>query len=161
VAEAVGDELQGVLNPLGVNCIRVFPGRGLRVYGARTLAGDPDWRFLSIRRLLLMIEEAVEESVQWAVFEPNDIALRQALKAAISGFLRTLWERGALAGATPDEAFFVRCDEENNPPAVVDLGQVIATVGVAPVYPAEFVVFRIGRTADELEVREVQGGGPW
>lgn len=145
---------QGLLNPLGVNCIRPFPGRGIRVYGARTVSSDPSWRFLNVRRLLCMIEEAVEEAVQWTVFEPNDFTLRQSLTLSISSFLEQLWERGAFVGGTPTASFFVKCDEDNNPPEEADAGRLIVEVGVAAVRPAEFVVFRIGRTRDELEVVE-------
>jgi len=157
----VGPEEQGFLNPLGVNCLRTFPGRGIRLYGARTLSLDPRWRYVNVRRLLLMIEEAVEESSQWAVFEPNDAVLRHTLRLAISSFLESLWARGALAGTTPAEAFFVRCDEENNPPEVTEAGRLFADVGVAPAVPAELVVFRIGRTEDELEVVGEEGGEGW
>ncbi|MFQ5857428.1 MAG: phage tail sheath C-terminal domain-containing protein, partial [Anaerolineae bacterium] len=132
-----------------------------RLYGARTVSSDPAWRYVNVRRLLMMIEEAVEDAIQWAVFEPNDFYLRQTLTLAISSFLQALWERGALVGETADQAFFVKCDEENNPPYVSDLGQLIAEVGVAPVIPAEFVVFRIGRTEDELEIIERDGGNGW
>jgi phage tail sheath protein FI len=154
VTSVIDAELQGILNPLGVNCIRPLPGRGIRVYGARTVSSDPSWRFLNVRRLLLMIEEAVEEAVQWTAFEPNDFALRQSLTVSISTFLAQLWERGAFAGASPADAFFVKCDEDNNPPEEADAGRLIVDVGVAAVRPAEFVVFRIGRTRDELEVIE-------
>ncbi len=157
VTSEVGPELQGILNPLGVNCIRTLPGRGIRVYGARTVSSDPEWRFLNVRRLLLMIEEAVEEALQWTVFEPNDVrdfALRQSLVASVATFLEQLWARGALAGAMPATSFFVKCDEDNNPPDAVAAGRLVADVGVAAVRPAEFVVFRIGRTRDELEVLE-------
>lgn len=151
---AVSATLQGLLNPRGINCIRTFPGRGIRVYGARTVSSDPAWRYVNVRRLLMMIEEAVEASVQWAAFEPHDLDLRVTLVHAISSFLQAQWERGALVGNTADEAYFVRCDDSNNPPADVDLGRLIANVGVAAVRPAEFIVFRIGRTRDELEIDE-------
>ncbi len=150
----VSPELQGVLNPRGINCIRSFAGRGIRLYGARTLSSDPAWRYVNVRRLMMMIEEAVEESVQWAVFEPHSIELRVTLVHAISSFLQAQWERGALVGNTAEEAYFVRCDDTNNPPSEVDLGRLLAEVGVAPVRPAEFIVFRIGRTRDELEIDE-------
>lgn len=153
-ASAVSANLQGILNPRGINCIRTFPGRGIRVYGARTVSSDPAWRYVNVRRLLMMIEEAVEESVQWAAFEPHDLDLRVTLVHAISAFLQAQWERGALVGNTADEAYFVRCDDSNNPPAEVDLGRLIADVGVAAVRPAEFIVFRIGRTRDTLEIDE-------
>lgn len=154
VTAVVGDEAQGVLNPEGINCVRAFPGRGIRVYGARTISSDPDWRYVNVRRLLLMIEEAVDQSTQWAVFEPHDFNLRQMLVWSISGFLETIWRQGALAGAAAGEAFFVRCDETNNPQESVDRGRVIADIGVAPTHPAEFIVFRVGRTVEELEVVE-------
>jgi phage tail sheath protein FI len=153
----VGDELQGVLNPLGINCIRAFRGRGLRVYGARTVSSHADWRYVNVRRLLMMIEEAIEEAIQWAVFEPNDLYLRQTIRMVIGNFLAAQWARGALVGRTADEAFFVKCDQENNPPYVIDAGQLIAKVGVAPVKPAEFVVFRVGRVEEDLKVTEVEG----
>ena len=154
VTAAIDAASQGILNPLGINCIRAFAGRGLRIYGARTVSSDPVWRYVNVRRLLMMIEEAVRDSIQWSVFEPNNFYLRQMLAVAISGFLEALWEKGALAGATPSEAFYVKCDDSNNPPSVTDLGEVIAEVGVAPSIPAEFVVFRIGRTENTLQVTE-------
>jgi uncharacterized protein len=154
LATDVTEEAQGLLNPLGVNCVRAFPGRGLRVYGARTVSSDRAWRYLNVRRLVSMIEEAVEEALQWAVFEPADVFLRETIRLGIAGLLAGLWERGALVGATPEEAFFVRCDDETTPPAEAELGRLIAIVGVAPVQPAEFLVFRVGRTQDELEVVE-------
>jgi len=148
------DEVQGVLNPEGINCLRAFPGRGIRVYGARTLSTDPDWRYINVRRLMLMIEEAVDESTQWTVFEPNNYNLRQTLIMSLSTFLETVWRQGALVGATADEAFYVKCDETNNPPEIVDQGKLVTEVGVAPTHPAEFIVFRVGRTAEELEIVE-------
>lgn len=154
LAAEVSPPQQEILNPLGINCLRAFPGRGLRVYGARTLSSDAQWRYLPVRRLLLMIAEALDEALQWAVFEPNDAQLRQAIRLAIAGFLTELWAGGALAGSTPAESFFVTCAAGNNPPAVVDLGQLVAEVGVAPTVPAEFVVVRIGRTEEGFEIRE-------
>jgi phage tail sheath protein FI len=153
----VSGELQGVFNPIGINVARTFPGRGILLYGARTVSSDPSWRFVNVRRLFMMIEEAVEESTQWSVFEPNDLDLRPTLVLAISSFLEALWERGALVGSTPEEAFFVKCDDENNPSFITDLGQLIVDVGVAPVIPAEFVVFRIGKTERGLELTEAVG----
>ncbi|MCB8986640.1 MAG: phage tail sheath family protein [Ardenticatenaceae bacterium] len=150
-------EWQGILNPAHVNCLRLLPGRGLRVFGARTLSSDTAWRFLNVRRLLILIEKSISLSIQWAVFEPNDFYLRQTLILAISSFLQALWQRGALVGSTAEEAFFVLCDETNNPPEVSDAGQLIIDVGVAPTSPAEFVVLRIGRTRDELEITEQAG----
>jgi uncharacterized protein len=143
-----------VLNPQGINCIRTFPGRGVRIYGARTLSSMPSWLYVNVRRLMLMIERSLEVSTQWVAFEPNNFALRQTLVLTISTFLETLWARGALVGAKSTDAFTVKCDDQNNPPAFADLGQLLVEVGVAPVVPAEFVVLRIGITQDELEVTE-------
>jgi hypothetical protein len=154
VTVEVNDAEQGVLNPEGINCIRAFPGRGIRVYGARTVSSNPDWRFVNVRRLMLMIEEAVDEATQWAVFEPHDFTLRQMLVLSISSFLETLWRQGALVGATPAEAFYVKCDDTTNPPEVVAQGKIITEVGVAPTKPVEFIVFRVGRTVEELEIVE-------
>lgn len=146
--------MQGLLNPMGIDCIRPFQGRGLRVYGARTLSSDTSWRFVNVRRLLSMIEHALLFSMQWAVFEPNNVFLQHSLRASISSFLEAVWKQGALAGNTADEAFFIICDSTNNPPAAAANGQLIVDIGVAPTEPAEFVVFRIGNAADALEVSE-------
>ena len=154
VTVEVNEEKQAVSNPEGINCLRAFPGRGIRVYGARTVSGNPDWRYVNVRRLMFMIEEAVDESTQWAVFEPHDFTLRQSLVLSISSFLETIWREGALVGATSEEAFFVKCDETNNPPEIVDQGKLIAEIGVAPTKPAEFIIFRIGRTVEEFEIVE-------
>ena len=136
---------QSVLNPVGVNCIRVFPGRGVRVWGARTLSSDPSWRYLNVRRLFNYVEKSIEGGTQWVVFEPNDYALWQRVKRDVRAFLKTVWMGGALFGATPEEAFYVKCDAENNPVETRDLGQLIVEVGIAPVKPAEFVIFRISQ----------------
>jgi phage tail sheath protein FI len=150
----INDAMQDGLNPEGINCLRSFPGRGIRVYGARTISSDPDWRYINVRRLLSTIEEGVDESTQWSVFEPNDAKLRQLLKVGVSSFLEALWRQGALVGKTAAEAFYVKCDESNNPASVIDAGQLIVEVGVKPAQPTEFIVFRVGRTAGELEVIE-------
>jgi phage tail sheath protein FI len=133
------------LNPNGINCIRAFPGRGIRVWGARTISSDPSWRYLNVRRLFNYIEESIFEGTQWVVFEPNDIRLWGRVKRTINAFLLRTWRDGALFGATPDQAFFVVCDETNNPPETRDAGQLIVDIGIAPVKPAEFVVFRIAQ----------------
>ena len=150
----VDERNQGVLNPAGVNCLRAFPGRGVRCYGGRTISTDLDWRYVNVRRLMCMIQTTLARGMQWSVFEPNDWPLRQALVTQVTTFLDGLWRRGALVGRSAEEAFFVRCDETNNPQADVDNGRLNVDVGVAPTLPAEFVVFRIGRTAEELEVVE-------
>ena len=150
----VTPEMQGVLNPIGVDCLRVFPGRGLRVYGARTVSSDPVWRFVNVRRLVSMIEHALLLSLQWSVFEPNNFMLWQRVTVAARGFLDALWKKGALAGNTAADAYYVTCDATTNPTVVTGAGEMVVEIGVAPVLPAEFVVFRIGRTEDVLEVTE-------
>jgi phage tail sheath protein FI len=138
-------EEQAQLNPIGVNCIRTFGTRGIRVWGARTLSSDPSWIYVNVRRLFNMIETSVMEGTQWVVFEPNDKALWERVKRTISAFLLGLWRDGALFGATPEQAYYVKCDEETNPPDSIDLGRLIVEVGIAPVKPAEFVIFRISQ----------------
>jgi hypothetical protein len=133
------------LNPSGINCIRAFPGRGIRIWGARTISSDPAWRYLNVRRLFNYVEESIFEGTQWVVFEPNDIRLWGRVKRTINAFLLRVWRDGALFGATPEQAFFVKCDETNNPPETRDAGQLIIDIGIAPVKPAEFVVFRIAQ----------------
>ncbi|MFD7612791.1 phage tail sheath subtilisin-like domain-containing protein [Streptomyces sp. NPDC059828] len=136
---------QDLLNPVGVNCIRAFPGRGIRVWGARTLSSDPAWRYLNVRRYFNYLEESILIGTQWVVFEPNDHALWARIRRNISAFLVNEWRSGALFGARPEEAYYVKCDEETNPPESVDLGRVICEIGIAPVKPAEFVVFRLAQ----------------
>jgi Bacteriophage tail sheath protein len=142
---------QDLLNPEGVNCIRSFGSYGTKIWGARTLAKtDPSWRYINVRRLFNYIEESIQRGTQWAVFEPNDFDLWQRVKRNITSFLRGLWMQGALVGATPEQAFYVLCDASNNPAASVDEGKLIVEIGIAPVKPAEFVIFRISQW---------QGGG--
>jgi len=136
---------QETLNPIGVNAIRSFPGRGIRVWGARTLSSDPAWRYVNIRRLFNYLEKSILNATQFAVFEPNDPALWGKLSRSISSFLIGEWRKGALFGRTPDEAFYVKCDDETNPADVIDSGQVVCQIGVAPVKPAEFVVFQLSQ----------------
>jgi uncharacterized protein len=136
---------QDILNPVGINCIRAFPGRGIRVWGARTLSSDASWRYVNVRRLFNYVEESIEGGTQWVVFEPNDRDLWARIRRDITAFLTMVWRSGALFGTTPSEAFYVKCDDETNPPAVRDLGQVVIEIGMAPVKPAEFVIFRISQ----------------
>jgi phage tail sheath protein FI len=146
----IADAQQGELNRSGLNCIRSFPGAGIKVWGARTLSNDPEWRYLNVRRLFNYISDSIRQGTQWAVFEPNDERLWMQLQIAVSNFLTLSWRSGALFGATPEQAFFVKCDSETNPPEVRDAGQVITEIGIAPVKPAEFVIFRISQyTANE------------
>lgn len=138
---------QELLNPLGINCIRNFPNRGIRIWGARTLV-EPDkteWRYISVRRLMSYIEKSIELGTQWAVFEPNDEDLWARIKRIISNFLERVWREGGLFGSSPEQAFYVKCDEELNPPESRMLGRLYIEVGVCPVRPAEFVVFRISQ----------------
>jgi len=151
-------EEQGQLNQVGVNCIRLFGREGIRVWGARTLAdSSSEWRYLNVRRLFNMVEESIAGSTRWIVFEPNDRTLWKSIRRDIAAFLTRLWRDGALMGRTPEEAFFVKCDEETNPPDVIDAGMVVTLIGIAPVKPAEFIVFRISQYAGGTETA-VQGG---
>ncbi|HEV2361065.1 MAG TPA: phage tail sheath subtilisin-like domain-containing protein [Acidimicrobiales bacterium] len=134
-----------LLNPNGINCLRSFPARGIRVWGARTLSSDPEWRYLNVRRLFNYLEKSILTGTDWVVFEPNDIMLWAKIRRTIASFLAVEWRKGALFGVTPDEAFYVKCDDETNPSETIDLGQVICEIGVAPVKPAEFVVFRLSQ----------------
>jgi len=139
---------QDVLNPQGVNCIRHFPAEGIRIWGARTLAASAsEWRYLNVRRLFNMLKESIADGTRWIVFEPNDNLLWKSIRRDVSAFLTRVWRDGALMGRTPQEAFFVKCDEETNPPDVRDAGQVVTVIGVAPVKPAEFVIFKISQSA--------------
>lgn len=151
----VGDAAHGVLNDEHVNAIRAFPGRGIRIFGARTVSRHPDFRYLNIRRFLLMLEQACALGCRWAVFEPNNPATRARLHLALTSFLLAQWQKGALAGHAPQAAFFVRCDETNNPAEARVRGRLTADVGVAPVTPFEFVVVRVGRVDDQFEVEEL------
>jgi uncharacterized protein len=152
-------EEQGVLNQAGVNCIRFFGREGIRVWGARTLADQAsEWRYLNVRRLFNMIEESIADSTRWIVFEPNDRPLWKSIRRDITAFLTRVWRDGALQGATPEEAFFVKCDEETNPQDSIDAGVVITLVGIAPVKPAEFIVFRISQYAAGVEVEALGVG---
>ncbi|MBX2796890.1 MAG: phage tail sheath subtilisin-like domain-containing protein [Myxococcales bacterium] len=134
-----------VLNPLGVNCLRFFPGRGYRVWGARTASSDPEWKYLSVRRYFNYLEASIERGTQWAVFESNGPALWENVTQTIDSFLYTEWRNGALLGASPKEAYFVRCDLTTMTQNDLDNGRMVCLIGVAVVKPAEFVIFRIGQ----------------
>ncbi|MBE9140926.1 phage tail sheath family protein [Nodosilinea sp. LEGE 07088] len=138
---------QEFLNPRGINCIRKFRDRGHLVWGARTLAqlDDTEWRYISVRRLMSYLEKSIELGTQWAVFEPNDEDLWARVTRTVRNFLERIWREGALFGSTPEEAFYVRCDSELNTPETMKLGLLYIEVGVAPVRPAEFVVFRVSQ----------------
>ena len=145
---------QDILNPRGVNCIRAFRGRGIRVWGARTISSDPTWKYINVRRLFLYIEESIEEGTQWVVFEPNGQRLWARVKQTITDFLFRVWKDGALMGTTPDEAFFVKCDETTMTQDDIDNGRLIILIGIAPVKPAEFVIFRIAQWRSGSEISE-------
>jgi phage tail sheath protein FI len=130
---------------VGINAIRAFPGRGIRVWGARTLSSDPAWRYLNVRRLFNYLEKSILNGTDWAVFEPNDHMLWGKIRRSIMSFLVLEWRKGALFGLSPSEAFYVKCDDETNPSEGIDAGQVVCDIGVAPVKPAEFVIFRLSQ----------------
>ncbi|MGO4246563.1 phage tail sheath subtilisin-like domain-containing protein [Paenarthrobacter sp. RAF54_2] len=149
---------QEVLNPAGVNCIRYFPGEGIRIWGARTKAPEAsEYRYVNVRRLTNMIKESVADGTRWVVFEPNDHTLWKSIRRDIGAFLTNVWRDGALLGTTPQQAFFVKCDEETNPPEVRDAGQVVTLIGIAPVKPAEFVIFKLMQSADNTSETESAG----
>ena len=144
---------QDLLNPKGINAIRFMNG-GIRIWGARTLSSDPSWRYINVRRLFIMVESSIERATQWVVFEPNDHRLWKRVQRTISSFLTLLWRNGALMGTSPEQAFYVKCDEETNPEAMRDLGRLYVEVGVNPVKPAEFVIIRMGQWSGGSEKSE-------
>lgn len=151
----VTDAEQAELNNNGVNVIRFFMTEGIRVWGARTLApSSGEYRYLNVRRLVNMIKESIEESMRWVVFEPNDMTLWKSIQRDVGAFLLLLWRDGALMGETPERAFFVKCDAETNIKATIDLGIVNTVIGLAPVKPAEFVIFQISQSVNETQVGE-------
>jgi phage tail sheath protein FI len=143
---------QETLNPEGVNAIRIM-NDAVTVWGARTVGGDRngEWKYINVRRLFLFLQESIDKGTQWIVFEPNDPALWSRIRLNVSAFLTNVWRNGALFGLTPDEAFYVKCDEETNPPEVRDLGMVVTEIGVAMVRPAEFVIFRITQSTGQRQ----------
>lgn len=145
---------QGILNPRGINVIRSFPGRGILVWGARTAILDPLWKYINVRRLFLYIEESIEEGTQWVVFEPNNEKLWARVRATVTEFLTRVWREGALMGTKAEEAFFVKCDRTTMTQDDIDNGRLICIIGIAPVKPAEFVIFRIAQWASGSAVTE-------
>lgn len=140
---------QDILNPKGVNLIRSFPGQGIRVWGARTASSNPSWKYINVRRLFIFIEESIKANTNWAVFEPNDEVLWVRVQRTISVFLTGLWRSGSLAGSSPEEAFFVNIGRNTMSQDDIDNGRLICVIGVAPVKPAEFVIFRISQKTSE------------
>jgi phage tail sheath protein FI len=147
----IDSSIQGRLNPMRINCLRAFPGRGIRVWGARTVGSarvppdHDDWLYVNVRRLFLTVRRWIDLNMGWATFEPNDSRLWVRIQRELTAFLTKLQRDGALQGATAAEAFYVKCDAENNPPELRDLGQVVIEIGLAPLSPAEFIVVRIVR----------------
>jgi phage tail sheath protein FI len=140
-----GDGEQDVLNPKGINLIREFEGRGIRVWGARTTTSDTEWKYVNVRRLFIFLEHSIDRGTQWVVFEPNTESLWQRVVETIESFLFGVWKSGALMGTKPEEAYFVRCDRTTMTQDDIDNGRLVCLIGVAPAYPAEFVIFRIGQ----------------
>ncbi|MQS37185.1 phage tail sheath C-terminal domain-containing protein [Streptomyces katsurahamanus] len=151
-AQDVTKRHQDLLNPKGINALRFFPGLGHRVWGARTLSSDSSWKYINVRRLFLYLEESIDEGTQWVVFEPNDESLWALVRQTITNFLTTVWRSGALAGTTADEAFFVACDRTTMTEDDLANGRLICVIGVAPVFPAEFVIFRIQQKTRESQL---------
>ncbi len=143
---------QEVLNPEGINALRFFEGRGHRVWGARTISSDPEWKYVNVRRLFIFIEHSIDNSTKWAVFEPNNQRLWDNVRRSIEDFLLVLWRDGALLGDTPESAFFVRCDRTTMTQNDLDNGRLICLIGIAPVKPAEFVIFRIGQWTSDANL---------
>ena len=141
----LGKSEQDILNPRGVNVIRALTGKGILLWGARTTSSDPLWKYINVRRLLIYIEESIEKGTQWVVFEPNDEKLWARLKESVQAFLNRVWMDGALMGKTTREAFFVKCDRSTMTQDDLDNGRLICMIGVAPVKPAEFIIFRIAQ----------------
>ncbi len=143
---------QNLLNPEGINALRSFPGRGNRVWGARTLSRDPEWKYANVRRLFIFLEHSIDSGTKWAVFESNDEPLWAKVRQNIANFLTRVWRDGALQGIKPEEAFFVKCDRSTMTQDDIDRGRLVCLIGVAPLKPAEFVIFRIGQwTADRKD----------
>ncbi len=145
---------QDILNPRNINCIRKFPGRGILIWGARTMSLDSLWKYINVRRLFIYLEESIEKGTQWVVFEPNNERLWGRVRASITEFLTRLWRDGALMGTKPEEAFFVKCDRTTMTQDDIDNGKLICIIGVAPVRPAEFVIFRIAQWSGGSEITE-------
>jgi uncharacterized protein len=137
------NQQQGLLNPAGINAIRQFPGRGIRVWGARSISQNPDWTYIHTRRLMSMIEDSVEQASRWVVFQNNDDKLRRMLTHSLNVFLRSIWLAGGLQGSVPTDGYYVTCDNTNNTATTIDAGQLICQIGVAIAAPIEFLVFEM------------------
>ena len=151
IAQDVTKREHDMLNPKNINVLRFFPGRGNRVWGARVVTSDAAWKYINVRRLFIFVEESIDEGTQWVVFEPNDEPLWARVRQTITNFLTSVWRSGALQGAKPDEAFFVKCDHSTMTQDDIDNGRLICVIGIAPVKPAEFVIFRIQQKTIETQ----------
>jgi phage tail sheath protein FI len=143
---------QEVLNPEGINCFRFFEGRGMRLWGARTISSDPEWKYVNLRRYFAYLERSIDKGTQWAVFEPNGPQLWANVRRTIESFLLNEWQNGALLGDTPDKSYFVKCDRSTMTQNDIDNGRLICLVGVAALRPAEFVIFRIGQWTSDRKI---------
>lgn len=141
----INQGVQDVLNPSGINCLRFFEDGGYRVWGARTVSSDPEWKYVNVRRLFLFLERSIDRGTQWVVFEPNNELTWANVRHTIESFLLSVWKSGALMGTKPEEAYFVKCDRTTMSQNDLDNGRLVCLIGVAPAYPAEFVIFRIGQ----------------
>jgi phage tail sheath protein FI len=150
----ITDNQQALLNPVGVNCLRYFKARGNLVWGGRTTSSHPDWRYVNVRRLFIFVEKSILDGTQWVVFEPNDTPLWKRVIRSVSDFLTGLWRDGMLQGQTKEQAYFVRCDRTTMTQADIDNGRLIMVIGIAPVKPAEFVIFRIGQWTGGSDLTE-------
>jgi uncharacterized protein len=151
----VTDADHAELSEVGVNSIRAFPGQGIRVWGARTLSSDPEWRYVPVRRVFLHLASSIDQGTRWTVFEPNDERLWERLRQEVEHFLERSWRDGALTGESADDAYYVKCGAETNPTEVIDAGQVVCEIGIAPVKPREFAILRLSRiTADARPQQE-------
>ena len=148
----IDNSVQGELNYQGINCLRAFPGRGIRVWGARTLSSDRNWRYINVRRLLIALKCWIDLNMVWAAFEPNTPQLWVRIQRELSAYLTQLWQAGALKGETPEQAFYVKCDAEINPPESRERGNVLTEIGFAPRSPAEFIFVRITHRANTTEL---------
>ncbi len=147
----IDNRVQDELNPEGVNCLRAFPGRGIRVWGARTLSREPEWRYVNVRRLFLTLRRWIDQNMVWATLESNEPRLWVRIQRELTGYLTKLWRDGALAGIAPEQAFYVKCDAETNPPELREAGEIVTEIGLAPSVPSEFIVVRITRRAGATE----------
>lgn len=149
----IDNTVQSELNPLGINCLRAFPGRGIRIWGARTLSNDINWRYINVRRLFLTLGRWIEQNMYWATFEPNSEFLWVRIQRELSTYLEQLWRAGALQGQAPSEAFYVKCDGETNPSESRETGEIVTEIGLAPNSTAEFIIVRIIHRAGVIEIQ--------